>query len=125
MEITDGARALMQQMLQKPLYVALRTPKDLSGFERLLEPHLRWAINAEQRGELFLSGPFLEAGAKPGAMGGMSIVRAASAEEAEKILSEDPFIRENVYSVSIKKWMLMEGGITVTVRLSDQKYLLR
>lgn len=125
MDITDNARALLANMLQKPLYVALRTPRDLSRFGELLEAHLQWAIAAEQRGELFASGPFVEEGGVPGALGGMSIVRAASMEEAAHILARDPFIREQVYTPSIRKWLLMEGGVTVTLRFSDQSYLLR
>lgn len=125
MDINDNARTLLAPMLQKPLYVALRTPNDLSRFGELLEAHLQWAIAAEQRGELFASGPFVEEGGVPGALGGMSIVRAASLEEAQRILSQDPFIREQVYVSSIRKWLLMEGGVTVTLRFSDQSYLLR
>lgn len=125
MEIDDNARSLLAHMLQKPLYVALRTPHDLARFGELLEAHLRWAIGAEKRGELFASGPFIEDGGTPGALGGMSIVRAASMEEAQQILSRDPFIREGVYLPSIRKWLLMEGGVSVTLRFSDQSYLLR
>ncbi|MFS8977887.1 YciI family protein [Cupriavidus necator] len=125
MDINDNARALLANMLQKPLYVALRTPNDLSRFSEVLEAHLQWAIAAEQRGELFASGPFVEEGGVPGALGGMSIIRAASMEEAQQILSWDPFIRQQVYTPSIMKWLLMEGGVTVTLRFSDQSYLLR
>lgn len=125
MDITDKASELLAQMLQKPLYVALRSPNDLARFGELLEEHLQWAIGAERRGELFASGPFVDEGGVPGALGGMSIVRAASLDEAQAILSQDPFIREGVYLPSIKKWLLMEGGVTVTLRFSDQSYLLR
>lgn len=125
MDINDNARGLLAQMLQKPLYVALRLPNDLSRFSEVLEAHLQWAIAAEKRGELFASGPFVDEGGVPGALGGMSIVRAASMEEAQQILSRDPFIREGVYVPSIRKWLLMEGGVTVTLRFSDQSYLLR
>jgi uncharacterized protein YciI len=125
MDINDNARGLLAKMLQKPLYVALRTPGDLSRFSEVLEAHLQWAVAAEQRGELFASGPFVEEGGVPGALGGMSIVRAASMEEAQQILARDPFIRERVYTPSIRKWLLMEGGVTVTLRFSDQSYLLR
>jgi uncharacterized protein YciI len=125
MNIQDNARALMQQMLQKPLYVAIRTPNELARFGELLEAHLQWAIGAEKRGQLFASGPFIEEGGVPGALGGMSILRAATLEEANSILAEDPFIREKVYLPFVKKWMLMEGGMTISFRFSDQSYLLR
>lgn len=121
----DETQQLLAQMLRKPFYVAVRTVCDLSRFDALLNPHLRWAIAAEQRGWLLASGPFVQPDAALGAAGGMSIVRASSLEEAQQILADDPFISEGVYNVEIKKWLLMEGGVTVTLRFSDQSYLLR
>ena len=56
----------------------------------------------------------------PGALGGLSILRAQSVEDAQRLLQADPFIREGVYTVDVKKWMLMEGGLTLTVRFSDR-----
>ncbi len=125
MAIPSQAQALMQGMLKKPLYVVLRTPVDLSRINELLPAHLEWAVQCEKRGELFASGPFMQEGAAPGAGGGMSIFRADSVAEVERILSGDPFIQQGVYAADIKKWMLMEGGVTVTFRFSDQSYLLR
>lgn len=125
MQIDENARRLLAGMLQKPLYAALRTPCDLTRFGELLERHLQWAIAAERRGELFASGPFTEEGGTPGALGGLSILRAGSLEEAERIIAGDPFISEGVYGATVRKWMLMEGGLTITVRFSDQSYLLR
>lgn len=125
MTMPSQAQALMQAMLKKPLYVVLRRPVDLSRINELLPAHLEWAVQCEKRGELFASGPFVQDGDAPGAQGGMSIVRADSAAEAERIVSGDPFVQQGVYAVEIKKWMLMEGGLTVTVRFSDQSYLLR
>lgn len=119
------AQALMQGMLKKTLYVVLRTPVDLSRINDLLPAHLEWAMQCEKRGELFASGPFVADGGAPGSAGGMSIFRAGSVEEVERILSGDPFIQQGVFSVEIKKWVLMEGGFTLSVRFSDQSYLLR
>ena len=107
-------------MLNKPLYVALRNPGKGSLKPELLELHLQWMVAAERRGVLFASGPFVADGAPPGSLGGMSIVRASSVDEAREILSDDPFVKENVVTLDIRKWMAMEGGLTVTVRFSDQ-----
>jgi uncharacterized protein YciI len=115
-----SAQELMRAMLNKPLYVALREPADLARMPALLEAHLRWMVAAERRGEVFASGPFVSDIDPPGALGGMTIVRASSAEEANEILVGDPFVKEGVVQVRIRKWLLMEGGFCVTVRLSDQ-----
>ncbi|MCI2810600.1 YciI family protein [Eoetvoesiella caeni] len=125
MSLPANAQAMMVKMLGKPLFVALRIPADLSGFSENLADHLKWATQCEQRGELFASGPFVAAGGVPGALGGMSIFRASSEAQVRKILADDPFIRHGVYTAEIKKWVLMEGGMTLSVRFSDQSYVLR
>jgi len=117
---STAAQQLLGSMLNKPLYVVLRTPRDTTRMGELLEAHLRWAIAAEQRGELFASGPFVAEGGTPGALGGMSILRAASEDEARAILAGDPFVAEGVFAIEVRRWLLMEGGFTVNVRLSDQ-----
>jgi len=114
------AQQMLAAMLNKPLYVALRQPANLARMGELLQSHLEWAIAAERRGVLFASGPFVAEGAAPGSTGGMSILRAGSVEEALSLLAEDPFINEGVFTVEVRKWLLMEGGVTLTVRFSDQ-----
>lgn len=111
---------MLRAMLNKPLYVALRQPADLSHVNELLEEHLRWAVSSEQRGELFASGPFVADGIPPGTLGGLSILRADSIAEARQILEGDPFIRNGVFTVDLRKWMVMEGGLSLTVRFSDR-----
>jgi uncharacterized protein len=120
MSTPQNAQDLLRAMLNKPLYVALRQPGRADRVPELLEAHLQWMVAAERRGELFASGPFVADGAPPGSLGGMSIVRAASVDEAREILSQDPFVKEGVVTLDIRKWMVMEGGLTVTVRFSDQ-----
>jgi uncharacterized protein YciI len=120
MDLTSVAQEMLRAMLNKPLFVALRNPADLTKSASLLEAHLQWAIAAERRGELFASGPFVAEGAAPGSLGGMTIVRAASHDEARRILEQDPFVREGVVSIDLRKWSLMEGGVTVSMRFSDQ-----
>jgi len=116
----QSAHELLRAMLNKPLYVALRKPANLARMAESLEAHLRWMIAAERRGELFASGPFTDDKSAPGSLGGLSIVRAASTSHAKDILSCDPFVKEGVVTIDVKKWLLMEGGFSVTVRLSDQ-----
>lgn len=107
-------------MLNKPLFVAFRETKDAARMAELLPQHLDWAVAAERRGQLFASGPFAVSEGAPGSAGGMTILRAGSQEEAEAILAEDPFIREKAVVATVRKWIVMEGGLTVTIRFSGQ-----
>jgi uncharacterized protein YciI len=117
---SEAAEVQLRSMLNKCLYVALRATRDARRLEELLEAHLQWAIATERRGELFASGPFVADGASPGAAGGMSIVRASSEAEARNILANDPFVAQGAVEIEVRRWRLMEGGFTVTVRLSSQ-----
>jgi uncharacterized protein len=117
---TPSSQELLAGMLNKTLFVALREPKDLRRLNDYLAAHLDWAIQAEKRGELFASGPFFAEGLPPGAAGGMTIVRASTHEEAQSILASDPFVMHGLVSVAIRKWVVMEGGFTVTVHFSNQ-----
>ncbi|MBT2304059.1 hypothetical protein J7E70_26840 [Variovorax paradoxus] len=115
-----AAQLLLQSMLNKQLYVVFRTARDLKLLDELLESHLQWAVAAEQRGELFASGPFVARDAAPGSAGGMSILRAGSEEEARAIVSADPFVGGGAVDVEVREWQLMEGSFTMTIRLSNQ-----
>lgn len=119
-----SAQELLAGMLNKTLFVALREPKDLRHLDAHLTAHLEWAMQAEKRGELFASGPFVAEGLPPGAAGGMTIVRASTHEEAHAILAQDPFVMHGLVNVTIRKWVVMECGFTVTVRFSDQSVKL-
>ena len=118
-------KAQMAGMLNKPFFVALRKPADLSRLDVLVEAHLEWAVQAERRGELFMSGPFVAEGTKPGTQGSMMILRADSEAAAWRILEQDPFIKQGVFTAEVKRWVLMEGSMTVSVRFSDRSYQLR
>jgi len=120
----SGAQALLDRMLKKPMFAVLRTPRNLERMGELLEAHLRWMIAAEQRGDIFASGPFVPDSGPPGTAGGMTLVRAESRDAVDRLLADDPFVKQGVYSIEIRKWLLMEGEITVSVRLSDRSYTL-
>ncbi len=114
-----NANEMMSKMLRKRLFVAIRIPADFAKGSQLLASHLQWTIEAEKRGELFMSGPFLGAGA-PGEHGGMTVLRAASAEEARAIMQSDPFILNGAYTFELREWMVMEGSISLNINFSDQ-----
>lgn len=118
-------QSLIDAMLKKTLYVVLRAPADTSRLSELLEVHFDWAIRCEKAGQLFASGPFVDESAPPGSLGGLSIVRADTVQEAQDIIQGDPLIKNGVYTATIRKWIVMEGGFQVSVQFSDQTYSLQ
>nr|WP_315594174.1 YciI family protein [uncultured Cupriavidus sp.] len=114
-----NASQMMAKMLRKRLFVAIRSPVDAEKGGEILASHLQWAIDAERRGELFMSGPFL-GGAAPGELGGMTLIRAGTEEEARTIMNSDPFIIDGVFTFELREWMVMEGSISINVNFSDK-----
>ncbi|WP_028221289.1 YciI family protein [Paraburkholderia oxyphila] len=112
--------AILRNMLNKTLYVALRKPRNLHRVSDALPRHIEWMLDAERHGDIFLSGPFMGEG-QPGEHGGMTILRAPSLDGAQRLIAADPFIAEGVFDAEVKPWLLMEGSLTCTIRLSNQR----
>lgn len=113
---------LQEPMLKRRLYVVFATPEvSMEEMVRLLPDHLEYMIELEKTGVLFASGPFLaEDGTVPGS--GMTILRAASREEAESLAERDPFYEAGMRSFEIKAWQLNEGSFSVRIDYSDGTY---
>jgi uncharacterized protein len=84
-----------------------------------LPQHLEYMVGLEKSGVLFASGPLTAAAGSP-AGDGLTILRAASADEAQAIASTDPFVVNKLRSFEVREWTLMEGSFGVKVNFSDQ-----
>jgi uncharacterized protein len=116
----ERIRQLTQRMLRKKLYVVLSkggaTPDQIGA---LLPQHLEYMIGLEKKGVLFASGPLTAAPGAP-AGDGLTILRAASADEARAIASADPFVVNKLRTFEVREWTLMEGSFGVKLNFSDQ-----
>ena len=116
----ERIRQLTQRMLRKKLYVILSkggaTPEQIG---EVLPQHLEYMIGLEKNGILFASGPLTAAAGQP-AGDGLTILRAASAEEARAIASADPFVVNKLRTFEVREWTLMEGSFGVKLNFSDQ-----
>jgi hypothetical protein len=116
----ERIRQLTQRMLRKKLYVVFSkgnaTPEQIGA---LLPQHLEFMIGLEKKGVLFASGPL---SASPGAPAGdgLTILRAASADEARAIAAADPFVVNKLRTFEVREWTLMEGSFGVKLNFSDQ-----
>jgi uncharacterized protein YciI len=116
----ERIRELTQRMLRKKLFVVLSkggaTPEQIAA---LLPQHLEYMIGLEKQGLLFASGPL---SATPGAPAGdgLTILRAANADEARKIASTDPFVVNKLRTFEVREWTVMEGSLGVKINFSDQ-----
>ena len=120
MDLDQRIAELTQKMLRRKLYVVLSHPSPApEKLKPLLPAHLEYMIGLEKRGLLFASGP-LSDGAGPPSGAGLTILRAASAEEARALAEADPFVTNGVRTFDIKEWTIMEGSLGLKVNLSDQ-----
>ena len=116
----ERIRQLTQRMLRKKLFVILS--KGAATAEQVgavLPQHLEYMIGLEKKGVLFASGPLTAAAGTP-AGDGLTILRAANADEARTIASADPFVVNKLRTFEVREWTLMEGSFGVKVNFSDQ-----
>ena len=106
---------LTKGMLRLKLFVMFSYGKGLD-LKPYLAEHLAYMIELERQGKLFASGPFGD-----GTKGdGMTILRAASEDEARGMALRDPFVVNGIRTFKIQPWTLMEGSLSVTVNFSDR-----
>jgi uncharacterized protein YciI len=121
----ERIRQLTKGMLRKKLYVILS--KGGASAEKIgayLPQHLEYMIGLEKKGVLFASGPLMDTtGTTRG--DGLTIVRAANADEARKIAEQDPFVANKLRTFELREWTVMEGSLGITVNFSDQTLELR
>jgi uncharacterized protein YciI len=116
----ERIRQLTQRMLRKKLYVVFsKGAATAEQIGALLPQHLEYMIGLEKKGVLFASGPLTTAAGAP-AGDGLTILRAANAEEARAIAAADPFVVNKLRSFDLREWTLMEGSFGVKLNLSDQ-----
>jgi len=107
-------------MLRRKLYVILSQPSATpEKLKALLPAHLEYMIALEKRGVLFASGPLAD-GEGPPSGAGLTILRAASAQEARALADADPFVASGLRTFELKEWTVMEGTLGLRVNLSDQ-----
>jgi uncharacterized protein YciI len=114
---------LYASMLRQTLYVITTTPARGPGMQEVLPAHLDYQIRMEREGTLFGAGPLFEEG-QDVPYGGMIIVRARDEAEARALADADPFHAAGLRQYTLKRWMLNEGAMTVTVRYSDQSAVI-
>jgi uncharacterized protein YciI len=111
---------LTRAMLRKKLYVVLtRATAAPEAIQAVLPAHLEYMIGLEKRGAVFASGPLTEPGGAPRG-DGLTVLRAASAEEARRIADADPFSVNGLRTFELREWTVMEGSLGLKVNLSDQ-----
>ena len=113
----DGSERI--ELLGRDYWLITSTPlpeTTAADIEAHVAAHLSWALALEDRGLLFLSGPVVDGpGARPGS--GITVLRAADADEARSIAQQDPFVVAGLRTFVVHCWRLNEGSVSVRMRL--------
>lgn len=103
------------------VYVAQSMPvAPPEEIKAVLPDHLDYIRGLEASGSLMMAGPLSdETGTQMQAMG-MLVLRAASLEEARDLAANDPMHARGVREFTLRKWLINEGALTLSVFLSGQ-----
>lgn len=118
---TPEQEAKLATFLNKDFYIyethLVGTP---AQFKEFLTQHLAYQVKLEKEGTMFAAGPLFVEGHKGTPELGMIIIRANSWEEAKAIADADPFHASGVREYTMRKWVMNEGSLDLTIKFSDQ-----
>ncbi|WP_329360750.1 YciI family protein [Streptomyces sp. NBC_01483] len=119
-EITQAKPDERHTGAQKVLFLCFTEPNGVSAdvLRQHLEEHKKWLTAVEHDGRLFAAGPLLDEDYR-GSGSGMLILRAASRQEAQDIVDQDPFHVRGLRTYRLQPWQLNEGSFGVNVSLSN------
>lgn len=101
------------------LYVAVSTPaKGPEDVKAALPDHLAYQADLERAGHLAFAGPMSdETGEEMQGMG-LIIYRAETLEAARALAAADPMHKTGARTFVLRRWMINEGSLTLSVGLS-------
>lgn len=119
------AEAKSRGALALELYVVQSTPAgDPEAVKANLPAHLAYQGEQEAKGALVLAGPMSDETGNEMQGVGLIIYRAASLEDARSLAEADPMHAAGARTFTIRKWLVNEGSLNISVRLSGQTVAL-
>lgn len=103
------------------LYVAQSTPaKAPEDVKAALPDHLAYQAQLESGGQLALAGPMSDETGEHMQGVGLIIYRAPSLEAAHALAAADPMHKTGARSFTLRRWMINEGSLNLSVGLSTK-----
>lgn len=107
------------------LYVVESTPeKPADAVKEVLPDHLAYQRRLEESGTLVLAGPMSDATGEEMQGTGMIVYRAETMSAARAIADEDPMHKTGTRSFTLRKWLVNEGSINISLGLSTGTAIL-
>ena len=119
------AEAKSRGALALELYVAVSTPaKKPQDVKAALPDHLAYQAQLEQAGSLAFAGPMSDESGEHMQGMGMIIYRAESLEAAQALADNDPMHQSGARNYVLRRWMINEGSLNLSVGLSTRHVTL-
>lgn len=113
------ADAKSRGALALELYVAHSTPaKAPQDVKASLPDHLAYQADLERAGQLAFAGPMSDETGEHMQGMGLIIYRADSLEIARALADADPMHKSGARTFVLRRWMINEGSVTVSAKLS-------
>lgn len=107
------------------LFVVESTPiGDPDLLKATLPNHLAYQKDMEAKGALVLAGPLSDLTGEEMQGCGLIVYRAASFEDARAMAEADPMHKAGARSFTLRRWLVNEGSLSVSVTLSEQRMTL-
>lgn len=107
------------------LYVAESTPTgDAKLVQATLPDHLAYQKEMEAKGALVLAGPLSDETGDAMQGVGLIVYRAPTLEEARSYAEADPMHERGARSFKLRRWLVNEGSLNMTLSLSGQRGIL-
>ncbi len=107
------------------LYAVESTPgPDPQAVPANLPAHLAYQREMEQSGNLVLAGPMSDDSGEQMQGVGLIIYRASSLEAARALAEADPMHASGARTFRLRRWLVNEGALNVSVGLSTGKAVL-
>ena len=101
------------------LYVVVSTPVEGgASVPDTLPEHLEYQAELERSTRLMMAGPLSDLTGQSIEGAGLIIYRATSMDDARAIAAADPMHSKGARQFELRKWLVNEGSLTVSVGLS-------
>lgn len=115
------AAAKARGSLALELFCVQSTPVgDVALLQKTLPDHLAYQAQLEAEGALVFAGPLSDESGEMMEGMGMIIYRAESFEAARALADADPMHLSGARRYVLRRWMINEGNVTLSVKLSAQ-----
>jgi uncharacterized protein YciI len=115
------ADAKSRGALALELYAAISTPaKEPQDVKASLPDHLSYQATLERAGSLALAGPMSDETGEQMQGVGLIIYRAESLDAARAMADADPMHKTGARTYVLRRWMINEGSLNLSVGLSTK-----